>query len=386
MKRIVILLLLTMILPRLAFAKSNDHYKLWHEGDLMWSDFQDTISLKGVQFSFNAFLRIEQSRTKKGNTITVRPEAQACFDRYHSSANPEVQNKNLLRLFQLRYNLLEMYRRKLQTELNLGTSGIAADNRKAQYMNLYNEQCQRAIDDTRNGQDEIKLQEWEFYVIKELEENPAPSIPQITPRKFGYGFSLGTGAVFSTQSACQYWAPAWQVNFGVDLAYANTHLLCDFSAGTARTKQDIFASHKEATAVWGKGGHNTYTSISLGIGQQLVSTKYFAFMPYAGCIWSGYSDQAREENGINEKISFSYSNFNWTAGLCFDYRFSNTISLVPSFWSGHRETFTASICTRIFINHEQYKNFNNIPGNTLQDYKLGFSISCLGFSRLLHIN
>ena len=77
-----------------------------------------------------------------------------------------------------------MYRRRLQTELNLGVVGIAADNRTRQYMDLYTEQSKKAEQETENGQNEIKLQEWEFYVTKELIENPAPSIPRISPRRF----------------------------------------------------------------------------------------------------------------------------------------------------------------------------------------------------------
>lgn len=59
--------------------------------------------------------------------------------------------------------------------------------------------------------------------------------------------------------------------------------------------------------------------------------------------------------------------------------------MVPSFWRGHREIFTASIRTKIFINREQFKNFNAIQGDMIRGCKLGFSISCLGFSRLLQI-
>lgn len=220
------------------------------------------------------------------------------------------------------------------------------------------------------------------------DRNPAPSIPRISPRRFGYGFYLGTGASFPVGSIADYWDPAWQINVGFDLAYANTHLLCDFSAGTARTRQEITVSNGQITDTWLRNGHNTYTSISLGIGQQLISTKYFALMPYVGCIWSGYSDQAKIQEGRNERTTLSYTNFNWTAGICFDYRFSTTISLVPSFWRGHREIFTASIRTKLFINREQFHNFKIAPddnGSMLRGCKLGFSVACLGFSRLLQI-
>ena len=388
MKRLLTFFLICFSFVEYTRAEDIINYKYWDEGKLTWDDFQDTLSLKGVPSAFNAFLRIEKTEKRDGNTRTIRPEAQACFDKRHSFADRQIQNENLLRLFQLKYDLLEMYRRRLQTELNLGVVGIAADNRTRQYMDLYTEQSKKAEQETENGQNEIKLQEWEFYVTKELIENPAPSIPRISPRRFGYGFYLGTGASFPVGNIADYWAPAWQINVGFDLAYANTHLLCDFSAGTARTRQEITVSNGQITDTWLRNGHNTYTSISLGIGQQLVSTKYFALMPYAGCIWSGYSDQAKIQEGRNERTTLSYTNFNWTAGICFDYRFSTTISLVPSFWRGHREIFTASIRTKLFINREQFHNFKIAPddnGSMLRGCKLGFSVACLGFSRLLQI-
>ena len=233
MKRLLTFFLICFSFVEYTRAEDIIDYKYWDEGKLTWDDFQDTLSLKGVPSAFNAFLRIEKTEKRDGNTRTIRPEAQACFDKRHSFADRQIQNENLLRLFQLKYDLLEMYRRRLQTELNLGVVGIAADNRTRQYMDLYTEQSKKAEQETENGQNEIKLQEWEFYVTKELIENPAPSIPRISPRRFGYGFYLGTGASFPVGSIADYWDPAWQINVGFDLAYANTHLLCDFSAGTA---------------------------------------------------------------------------------------------------------------------------------------------------------
>ena len=184
MKRLLTFFLICFSFVEYTRAEDIINYKYWDEGKLTWDDFQDTLSLKGVPSAFNAFLRIEKTEKRDGNTRTIRPEAQACFDKRHSFADRQIQNENLLRLFQLKYDLLEMYRRRLQTELNLGVVGIAADNRTRQYMDLYTEQSKKAEQETENGQNEIKLQEWEFYVTKELIENPAPSIPRISPRRF----------------------------------------------------------------------------------------------------------------------------------------------------------------------------------------------------------
>lgn len=147
MKRLLTFFLICFSFVEYTRAEDIIDYKYWDEGKLTWDDFQDTLSLKGVPSAFNAFLRIEKTEKRDGNTRTIRPEAQACFDKRHSFADRQIQNENLLRLFQLKYDLLEMYRRRLQTELNLGVVGIAADNRTRQYMDLYTE---KAKSRTRN--------------------------------------------------------------------------------------------------------------------------------------------------------------------------------------------------------------------------------------------
>jgi len=120
MKRLLTFFLICFSFVEYTRAEDVIDYKYWDEGKLTWDDFQDTLSLKGVPSAFNAFLRIEKTEKRDGNTRTIRPEAQACFDKRHSFADRQIQNENLLRLFQLKYDLLEMYRRRLQTELNLG--------------------------------------------------------------------------------------------------------------------------------------------------------------------------------------------------------------------------------------------------------------------------
>ena len=282
MKRLSIFLVLALLLPAVTRGEEFTEYKFWNEGKLTWDDFQDTLSLKSVPSAFVAFLQIEKTKSRDGNTSTVRNEAQACFDKRHSFADPTIRTENQLRLFQLKYDLLEFYRRRLQTELNLGVVGIEADNRTRQYMDLYKEQSQKAEEETEHGQNEERLQEWEFYVTTIRISIPAPAVPHISPRRFGYGFYLGTGASWPVGDIARYWDPAWQIHFGFDLGYANTHLLCDFSAGMARTRRDINVQKDDIRDTWYRNGHNTYTSISLSLGQQLVSTKYFALMPYAG--------------------------------------------------------------------------------------------------------
>ena len=103
MKRFLILLLIALLLPAYTRAEEFADYKFWNEGKLTWDDFQDTLSLKSVPAAFTAFLRIEKTKNRDGNTSTVRNEAQACFDRRHSFADSTMRTDNQLRFFQLKF-------------------------------------------------------------------------------------------------------------------------------------------------------------------------------------------------------------------------------------------------------------------------------------------
>ena len=111
-------------------------------------------------------------------------------------------------------------------------------------------------------------------------------------------------------------------------------------------------------------------------------------MPYAGCVWSGYSDQARIQGGRNARSKLSYSSFNGRLGVWRATPLSTPIPLFACVVRGSPENFAASIRPRLFITREQFHNLKIAPdvnGGMLRGCQLGFSISCHGFSRLLLI-
>ena len=68
-----------------------------------------------------------------------------------------------LRYHQLQFDLLELMRRRLQSDLNSGMTGIDADNRLKYYRNLYAEQLAAVDEETNCGKADEKLQEWEYF-------------------------------------------------------------------------------------------------------------------------------------------------------------------------------------------------------------------------------
>ena len=368
-----------LICIHISAQEKNANSKFWNSGMLSWEDFQDTTNIKGVSSILKTNLGIDIEKTKEGNTKTIRPHAYAYVDRRQSRIVPSEKSDTLLRYYQATFDLLELYRRKLQNELNKGLTGIDAENEYRHYMRLYDEELNMMTSETAKGQDQKKMREWELYIIKELRSTPLSSTPVIQPRGFGYGIHIGFGSIFPTGELADYFAPAWQFHLGLDFAYKRAHLLLDMAAGSTKMLMNLPLSYDKGTqeTTWIKGQHPSYSQFSVALGYEIIDNKHFSMMPFVGGVQSEFS-RILDRQG-QDKVNVYMNNFNVTAGINFDYRFSTIVSLVPSFWFGHREMFTSSLRTRVYVN---YGNYDPV----LKGVQVGFSVSYCGFGRLLKIS
>ncbi len=380
MKRYFLLLCACFAFCAYASGRHPASYRYWDGGALTWKDFQDTIQWKGIPSKFKAGIQVNIEKTKHNNQKTIRPIAKAFVDRAQSFASDEAQNENTLRYYQAQFDLLELYRRRLQAELNTGLSEFEADNQYKYYMELFHEQEKKMAEETLHGANEQKLQEWEFYVGKELAETPIPDIPTFIPRSFGYGLNIGGGISIPAGNISDFFTPAWQFNIGLDLAYKRLHLFGDIGVGTSGIKQDIHVQYKDVSDNWRKGLHTTYSTMGVTVGYDIISTRYFALTPFAGGARTCYSRVLETEN--RKSTNITKSDFNWTIGLNFDYRFSSIVSMVPSFFLGHREMFTSSLRTRIYLTRGEY---NLLAPVETQGYQIGVSIMYSGFGNMIKI-
>lgn len=358
---------------------SGERYKKWDEGELLWSDFRDTTCIKGVNSILKTDLWVEMEKRKSGNTRIYIPRAFAYIDRDRSNIKDAEKTQDLLRFYQAQFDLLELYRRKLQEELNEGMSELEMENTFRLYSQLYDEQLKNMTIETAKGQDKRKLEEWEIYLVKQLRAHPDPGIPVIEPKNFGYGLNLGVGTAFPTGEISKFFTPAFQFNLGLDLAYKRAHLLLDMAIGGAKNKSDMDIVYQKGThtTTWEKGRGTNYSQFSFALGYGVLNTKYFALTPFVGGVFSEYSKLLDNDN--DKRINVYMNDFNLLAGLNFDYKFSSLVSFVPSAWFGHREMTTSSLRTRLYVSYGRYDMY-------MKGVQVGFSVSYSGFVRLIKIN
>lgn len=379
MKKQAVILIIFSLFASVVWAKKapqNLNLKYWTDGKLTWEDFQDSTEIKGLSSTLKVRLEIDIKPEKTGNVKTIRPKAISSIDRSKSWVDTTRRTDGLLRYNQAVFDLLEVYRRKLQQELNAGISMMDATHIYHNYTQYYTQQSETMRFETAEGLNTRKMEEWETYILKELNRIQPPPPPTIQPRAFGYGINIGFGTTIPTADIHDRFGASPMFCLGFDFAYKDLHFLFDMGVGSAKNRMDMFINSKKGDAIWEKGRHTNYSFGSITAGYDVFENDHIKLTPFVGYGFTEYSKIKGEKE--NEKYSINISDPNITAGVSVDYKFLSVISLIPSFWLGHREITTSSIRTRLFVTYANYDY--NVKG-----YLIGLSVSYSVSGRMLKL-
>lgn len=396
MKRIYSFILLIAITAVALQAQTRD-LKSWDSGPLQWSDFRGTSVIDGAKSYIKASLNTIPMEETKDKKMQYRIAATVVMDRNASYADSTTRTEQRLRYHQLQFDQLELYRRRLQSDLNTGMNGIEADKRLAYYRNLYKDQVEAIRTETEDGTNDKKLQEWEYYTRKGLEEIGLPGAPEFVPSDWSYGIILGVGGVFTTSDIKKYFGNCFTFTAGLTGGYRRMKLKADITYGQPDFKtSNVFGATTvtpDGVVRPTQGSMNecpTYLSVGTTIGFSVVSTKRFAITPFVGAHWSGYSwnmanltwDNDNEDNEYRSKVTSTESakvkDVSWMAGIDFDIKIHKYVSSTPFFLTGQREQLTSSIRITPYIAHAKFNDLGGAKG-----YHMGVTISYAGIARAL---
>lgn len=358
MKRIFFLSLLILGIfpfPTIQAKENPDHQKKWTEGRLSWSDFQASGQAKGVSSQMRAWIGISNTKEQKGNIALLRPTSYAYIDRSLSWVDPNAKSDRLLRYHQASFDLLELYRRKFQRELDKSISQTEADGFHRHFMKAYDDQLAVMRLETAEGTNEEKMREWELYIRKELNAEAEAIDIRYSPMAFGYGLNIGAGYISPTGTLADAFSPTAQFVIGLDFSYRKWHLYTEAGISQVKNRADILVSGKGTTALWKKNGHTDFSMIHVDAGYDFIDNSKFRLAPFVGIAVTDYS-RVKKESG-KDKVNMHILDVNASFGLCFDYKFATIASISPSFWLGHREMITSAIRTKVFVGMARYDSF-----------------------------
>lgn len=398
MKRIFTLLLIVAVTQIAAIAANGDVMK-WSERALRWSDFAGTSPLGGGASFLSTSLDIEASQQQADGKTQIILGAVAKMSRSDSYAPADTSSltRRRLRYHQLQFDQLEVMRRRLQADLNSGMTGIEADNRLKYYRNLYTEQLTAIDRETDCGKSDEKLQEWEYFTRKNLEEMGLPPTPTVTPSDWSYGLFIGLGGLFPTSTIKDNFNGFFTFTAGLTGGYKRLSLRASIEYGQPKMlERNVFgkydSSHRNI-----EESVNDYAStigVQVNAGYSIIDTKRFALTPHFGMYWSSYGWNAtplkwvesEEEPGKwlpqpnGEVVKKNIRNCNWMAGIDFDIKVHHYVSNLP-FLFGKREQLTSIVRITPYVARAVYSKMNP----DLQGYQIGFKVSYVGLARALSL-
>ena len=406
MKRVnpIISLIVVMLLTSLTAAAQSPLAKLkkWSDGPLIWADFRGKSEVDGVPSYLKATLSIASEEYQPGSkSASYRLSAEAVANCELSFADIDKVDDQRLRYHQLQFDVLEYYRRRLQSELNAGVSGLEAENRLRHYQMLFADRIDQIAKTTNNGSADNRLQEEEYLVRKQLEELGLPPMPIIKASNFGYGIYAGVGGVFPTSSISDDFSGCATFILGLTGGYRRLKLKADISFGQPNFNNDNIFDVPSADYPGrpGQGNTNSYATflgISTSIGYTVLDTKRFSITPNVGGYWSSYGwnvanyyyETEPNEAGepvLVQKVSStekrSISDFGWMASIDFDIKFHKHVGDTPFFLTGQREEFTSAIRISPFVARASFAK----PVPAIEGYYVGVNVTYTGIARALRL-
>lgn len=357
-KYLYFIFVLLLISPRL-FAQA--YMKPWSEGKLTWQDFNERNDAQGIA-AMNYYLGYETEKQKFGDTLVTRMVAKAFFNRVTSWVNPAYKSEELLRYHQILFDIVELYRRKLQIELDAGNI--------ADLKNLLHEiqtecdlEVEKVKDEMGGGADLHDLDLWENSVLEKLVFNPAYAIPPVRLSRLGYDVHAELGWNVFSGSLGEHMKPVAGFQFGFDFSYQRSFLCMDVGLGFGETKK----SYGGNSAIE-NGEKSTLGQVAFSYGYALIDGNRIRLIPYAGLALTKHSYR---KNGKREE-DLVLDDSNIRVGLTADFKLKSKVVITADNAYSAGEKQNHRLTARLYLSRVNYAP--DLKGN-LVNLSLGY---CLG--------
>lgn len=174
MKKTFFTFIITLIsLNYLAQALSADTLHWTDHRNLSWTDFKgDTIALPNL--SGQSLLVVLANFKKAHYLLPTITNVVAVFDKKNSWANNSSKTDQLLKYYQVTFDLYENYARKLRKEFSKTKFGLDPNKifqeKYNAMLNALSDRNKQLMKETKMGQDSEALQHWDDMMKTELAE------------------------------------------------------------------------------------------------------------------------------------------------------------------------------------------------------------------------
>jgi hypothetical protein len=301
----------------------------WSENPITWDDFKGApsrTSPNNSEFGYVIGYRNSETEIEDGTVTWI--ETYCYMDRYSSWAKSLGKSKTALLYHQTQFDLVELYSRKLQTEINLLTGDrFEITNKLNTLLNDYGSRLKGQIGmfdyETDGGSNSTGVEYWNQKTKNELKALERSTLPNFYVSKFGIGMSFDFGYGILTGNSTDYFSNNFNFAFGFDVAYKPIMLFLRGTLGFNSIKKDFTSENLN----WSKDLNTGIAIPEITLGYPLLINDNYSITPFAGIGWVEFSVRTNDQNYKDYRLL----DFTYVLGLNFDYNFSKQINLLNYF-------------------------------------------------------
>lgn len=386
MKRILIVLM--MFISVLTMVAQQE-LKRWDDGELSWSDFKGEAGTGAEPSLLMLSLDVIPQEVASGKDVSYKVDAVAVMDCNASYANASAKTDDRLKYHQVQFDLLELYRRRLQWDLLSGGKASVAEKLE-RYRAQFKEQIAQLNKQTSNGKDNEKVQEFIYDTRMRINDVGNPQSLELVPADWKYGFYVGVGGNFPTAEVKDYFGGCAMFTAGITAAYKRLNVKADISYGQAGfNKPNVFGTidSKGRPLQGPMSDYANYLGAGFMLGFNVVDTRSFGVSPYVGVNYGGYSwNMANIEYKLNEETgkdvqkvknteTARLGDWSWRAGIDLDFKIHRSKFNL----SGKRTQYTS------MVRVTPYVSYINLEPVNARGCQFGFTVAYVGLSRSLKV-
>ena len=355
MKAVIILLInqLLLLIPILAV---DDPIKYWSDFELTWSDFREInkSGQTGSELVYNLVYR--EITFKQNDTVINRYLAYCYMDKQLSWVDQNSENDQQLKFNQVIFDIVELYRRKLQHDLDrVELSNMAEECYRTKYL-LCQLQIDRFCDETENGKNLEQLQLWEQKIHDELKSLEKNRLPMFLKRDFGHCSTIGVGTAIPTNKLGYYFSPSPAFDIGFDLFLKKSHLMVNAISAKSKSKH----AHLQLEGMPDK--QSCYFGyFNIAYGHTVFENQSSRLTPFWGLMASTL--QIPIPDDLTGK-TYHFDDQNLCFGIIYDYKLKKMVDLTPGIMHGTKQYNEINVRTKIYVGKmnffEDFKGFSVI--------------------------
>ncbi len=363
MNKILILIVIGFFLT--SGLTAQKFKKEWSEGKLTWQDFTEKPSGKDVS-ELRYFLGYNTQKKKYGDTTVIRNVAQCYIDKSLSYIKPEYKTNQYLRYNQVIFDIVEIYRRKLQYEMDRISPYAIGDKFNHIYY-LCNNEIDQFYKESEAGQNPDIITHWGQKVVTELKALNDDNIPEFENRNFGYALHAGLGTGSFAGTLGEYFSPSFNFIFGFDLAYKKSILYLNGTLASCKVKRDYVSDQN-----WNKGQNANLAIIDVSYGYALLDNHKIKLSPFVGL---GITELTAKSD-VEDEDNLSLVDYNMIMGLNADYKLRTRLNLASTSSLGMKEKVETSLRARLYVTRVNY--YDDLKG-----YSINLTIGLCGFGNMI---